>query len=557
MAVGSSTVAPSGYSTDINSIYCSNISGDNFKDVNNSSEIPLLNKSDSLLQRQHINTSGYDSKFLLDSVSNYEGMSKSQSTSNDSVKLFQTGADDVTGDNKATVHTPWTELMKNDTFAFIMWNVTKKHAGFERTDESVEKCLDEFRDKKEILAAYFVSATVRENGYFLRSFINRISKYSYLHDLWAVKKFYDQFKDILEDHRLYHAALEEVLQNMNHEVKFMIYCAQKRFCSCFSKLDVLRYEEQLSSLKQYNFLLKSYLIFGYYIDPIFRSLLTVTGLILNCTILTIFAKHKFIINTSDFMVMNISVNAILILIVHVPLQYINMYYSSILPHGESSYNSLFVVIQTALISVSALSLLTLKAQHHIKAAISSYQLSTAWQNVFCGLAVWLVSFSVAAFAYTLNVYPNNGHVFVSFLYLLLYVLILPVAMNMFTSYVQNVPDNPGKEKLIPSSVITELTKAFWITHVPLFLWLLFEALCGFAFRLVSINYSYVEITFFYVYFSHTCVNALALYTGSSVFSRLMYGCLFPCLYGPSTQQNVMMKDYAIPTLRHRPHLDLM
>jgi hypothetical protein len=542
-AVGSNTVAPAGSSTDINSYYYRDISGNHFAELHNSSEIPLLNKSGSLLHSQDTKASNYNNGFLLNSDSNQEATLQSHTTNNDSVTMFQSGADDVNGENKTGVHTPWTELMKNDKFAFIIWNVTNKHAGFERSDESVEKCLHEFKYKMEIISAYFVSTTVRENGYFLRHFINQISYYSYLHDLRAVQNFYDKFKDIIKDHLLYHATLKEVIQNMNQEIKFMIYCSQKRFCSCFSSHDVLRYEAQLSSLPQYNFLLKMYLIFGYYIDPVIRSILIVTGLILNCTIITIIAKHKSIFSTCDFMVMNISVNAILILIVHVPLQYIHEYFSSILPHGESSYNSCFVAVQTALISVGAISLLTLKSYHHIKAVISSYQLPTVWQNVFCGLVVWLVSSSVAAFTYILNGYPKIGHVFAPMVYFLLYILILPIAMNMFKPDMENVPE---EEKMILSSVIAKLSKSFWVTHIPLFLWLLLEALCGFAFRLVSINYSYVGIMFFYVYFSHTCVIALALCRGSCVFRKLFLELLFSRWYRPSAQQNVRMKDTGRP-----------
>jgi hypothetical protein len=540
MAVCSSTVAPAGTSTDINSFYYSSTSGNHFADLHNSSEVPPPNKSGSLLHRRDINTPKYNQRLLLNFVSNDEAMLKPHTISNDGVKKFQSGEEDVTVDNKTSVHTPWTELMKSDRFAFIMWNVTNKHAGFERSDESVEKCLEEFEYKTEIIAAYFVSSTVRENGYFLRTFINQISKYSYLHDLRAVQNFYDKFKYVLEDQRLYHATLKEVIQNMTLEIQFMIYCSQKRFCGCFSSHDVARYEEQLSSLTQYNFLLNMYLAFGYYVDPIIRSILIATGLILNCTILTIFAKHKCINSICDFMGMNISVNAILILIVYVPLHYIHMYYSSILPRAESSYNSLFVAVQTALISVSAISLLTLKAQHHIKALISSYQLSTGWQNAFCGLAVWLVSFSVAALTYILNGYPNIGHVLGPLVYLLLYILILPIAINMLKPDTENIPDNPEEEKAIPSSVIAKLSKTFWVTHLPLLIWLLFEALCGFIFRLVSINYVYVEMMFFYVYFSHTSVNALVLCREYFVSRKFPFGCLFRCWYRPSAQENVMM-----------------
>jgi hypothetical protein len=78
---------------------------------------------------------------------------------------------------------------------------------------------------------------------------------------------------------------------------------------------------------------------------------------------------------------------------------------------------------------------------------------------------------------------------------------------------ENIPVDPEEEKMILPRVIDELSKTFWVTHAPLFLWLLFEALCGFIFKLVSINYVYVEVMFFYVYFSHTCVNALALSRG--------------------------------------------
>jgi hypothetical protein len=542
MVVGSNGMTPSGSSTDISNLLYSNISENQFAGLHNFSQISVLNTSDFVLQRQDINTSGYDNRLLLESVTDYELLLKSHTTSNDSVKIFQTGAEDVTGENITRVNTSWTELIKNDTLAFIIWNVTKKHAGFNTTDESVEKCLNEFNDKIGAIAAYFVSATVRENGYFLRDFVNQISKYSHLHDLRTVKKFYDKFKDILEGHRLYYTALKKVIQNMNQEIKFMIFCAQRRFCSCFSLHDVVRYEEQLSSLPKYNFLLKAYLIFGYYIDPIIRSIFIVTGLILNCTILTILAKHKYIISTCDFMVMNITVNAILILIVYVPLQYIHTYYSSILPHEESAYNNVFVAVQTLLISVSAMSLLALRAQHRTKAVISSSPISTVWRSVFCGLSVWLVSFSVAAFIYAFNGYQKIGNAFVPLIYFVLYVLILPTAMKIFKRNTKNVPVNSEEEDVITSKTITELSKAFRVTHIPLFLWLLFEGVCGFIFRLVSINYAYVEVVFFYVYISYTCVNTLALCRGSSVFRKLLYDRLFRCWHILNEQQSVTTKE---------------
>jgi hypothetical protein len=144
----------------------------------------------------------------------------------------------------------------------------------------------------------------------------------------------------------------------------------------------------------------------------------------------------------------------------------------------------------------------------------------------------------------LNGCPKIGYVFAPLVYLLLYILVLPLAMNMFEPDIENrsMTVNPEEEKLIPSTVIAQLSKTFWITHIPLFLWFLFEALCGFIFRLVSINYSYVEIMFLYVYFSHTCVNALALCRGSCVFRKLLYGRLFRCWYRQGVQQNVMVKE---------------
>jgi hypothetical protein len=167
------------------------------------------------------------------------------------------------------------------------------------------------------------------------------------------------------------------------------------------------------------------------------------------------------------MVMNITVDAILILTVYVPLQYIHTYFSSILSYQNSSHKSLFVAVQTVLISVSAMSLLTLKAQHHMKAAISSFALSTLWQSVFCALAVWLMSFSVAAFTYTFNVYPKIGHVLVPLVHVVLYIVVLPTAMTMFRHNIKDISKHSEDENLITFTVITELSKVFGLTHVPL------------------------------------------------------------------------------------------
>jgi hypothetical protein len=205
-----------------------------------------------------------------------------------------------------------------------------------------------------------------------------------------------------------------------------------------------------------------------------------------------------------------------------------------------------VAVQTAVISVDAMSLLTLTAHHHIKDLLSSYQISTVWQNAFCGFVVWLVSLSVAVFTYILNGYPKIGHVCAPLIYVLLYTLVFPVTINMLKPDMENISVDPDEEIVITSSVIAKLSKTFWVTHIPFFLWLLFEALCGFIFRLVSINYLYVQMMFFYVYFAHTCVNALALCRGSCVFRKLLFGRLLRCWYRPSTQENVMMKETRPP-----------
>lgn len=451
--------------------------------------------------------------------------------------------------------------MMNNTSAFVIWNVTNAHVGYSSKDESVEKCIDEFNDRRSAIAPYLVSTTVRENGYFLRNFIYNISKYSHLHDLRTVQNHYNKYKQILDDHRSYYKTLKEIIENMDQEIKYMIYCAQRRFCTCFSSQDVVRYEEQFSFLSQYNFLLRTYLICGYYIDPLIRVIFILTGLILNGTTLFIFASHTCTITECDVMVMNIAVNGILILIVYVPLQYIHFYHSSVIRHEEFSNNGFFIIVQTALISVSGISLLILRAQYNFQVskalnnAVSRWPRSVFWQSAVCVLSVWVLAFSVAIFTYMFNSHPKIGHLFAPLVYIMLYVLILPLVMKRFKLHTENGLAPPEQEKIINSSVIVQLCKGFWITHVPLFIWLLVEELCGFFLRLLSINYSYVEIVFCYVYFSYTCVNTLALYRASCGFRKLLHTHLFRCRY---KEQDVMLAQTQLSrSLTGDIHLDLI
>jgi hypothetical protein len=539
-----------------NLVYSNNTAGIHFKQVQNNgtSEFLRPNKSDFETQGHRnphtndINTPTYERTFLQNSVTYSDLAFTLHNTSGGEDELSRREAGVETSEEKANIKSSWKELMKNDTLAFIIWNVTNKHFGFKSRDESVEKCLEEFSDRRTAIAPYLVSTTLRENGYFLRDFIHQISRYSHLHDLRAVQNYYDEFKEIMVDHRSYYAALKEIILNMDQEMKSSIICAQRRFCSCFSSQDVVRYEEQFSFLAQYNFLLGTYLICGYYIDPIIRGIFIVTGLILNCITLIIFVRYKDRIIECDVMVMNIAVNGILTLTVYVPLQYIHFYYSSVIPHEEFSSNSDFIAIQTALISVSGMSLVALRAQHYLEVSkalnttVPWWSLPTPWQSILGIFTVWVLAFSVATLTYVFNDHPKFGYIFPPLVYVVLYILILPIVMNRFKLYTEKDLVPPEQEKIISSHVIVEISKVFWMTHIPLFVWQLLEGLCGFALRLVSVNYSYVEIVFCYVYFSYTYGNTLTLCRTSYGFRKLLYRHLFRCWYNPTEVQDVRLTE---------------
>lgn len=494
------------------------------------------------------NTPTYEYKLLQNSLTAEGRVIRLRNKSTETARVFRRDAGLETSENE-NINISWTQLMLNDTSAFIIWNVTNTHVGFTSKDRDVEKCLGEFKTKRKAIAPYLISTTVRENGYFLRDFINNISKYSHLHDLRTVQHHYEEFIQILKDHQSYYATSREVIQNMDQETINTVFCAQRRFCTCFSRQDIVRYEEQFSILSQYNVLLRTYLIFGYYIDPMIRVIFIVTGLILNGLILIICTKYTNTTTECDAMVMNIAVNGILILVVYIPLQYIHFYYSSVIPHEEFSTNSFFLIVQTALISVNGISLLILRAQHNFQVtkafntAESRWPRFVFWPSVLCVLGVWVLAFGVAGFTYVFNNHPKIGNLCAPIVYIILYTLILPLVMNRFKLYTEKGLVPTEQENIINSSAIVELSRAFWITHVPLFIWLLLEGLCGFILRLVNINYSYVEIVFCYVYFSYTCVNTVALYRTSYRFRKLLRTHVFRCRY---KQQDVMLTETQHP-----------
>lgn len=491
------------------------------------------------------NTPQYGNRFSQNSVST-DHMSALSNTRTGSAKRFRRDAGIESVNEKINIS--WKELVNNDKLALILWDVTNKHGGFKSRDESVKKCLDEFSDKKKAIAPYVLSTTVRENEYFLREFIHKISRYSHLHNLNTVQNYYDQFREILKDQQSYYTTLIEVIENMDHDMRYTIICAQRRFCSCFSSQDIVRYEEQFSSLSQYNFLMTAYLICGYYIDPIIRAIFIVTGLILNCAVLIIFAKHKDTITQSDVMVINIAVTGILILIIYIPLHYIHFYYSSILPHEEFSDNGIFTSVQSALISVSGMSLLILRSRYHMEIFHPLYRpvfclsRSTMWQRVLCILTVWVWAFSIATLTYTFNDHPKIGYLFAPSVYIVLYGLILPTAMNRFKIYSEKSFVPPEEEKIINSTTVSQLSKMFWATHVPLFVWLLLERICGFILKLANINYSYVDILVCYIYFSYSCVNTLALCRANYGFRKLLYSHVLRCSSKQNEQQEIMLNE---------------
>jgi hypothetical protein len=412
--------------------------------------------------------------------------------------------------------------------------------GFGSRDESVEDCLDEFRDKRRAIAPYVLSATVRENAYFLRDFIHNMSKYSHWHNLHTVQHYYDRFREILKDHRSYHTALIDVIEHMDPDMTQAIICAQRRFCSCFSQQDIARYEQQFSSLSQYNYLLRGYLLCGYYIDPIIRAIFIVTGLVLNCTTLTIFAKHKATLTHCDAMVMNIAVTGMLTLVVYMPLHYVHFYYSSILPHAELSDNGSFAFAQSALVSLGAASLLALRALRHVQ--MSHPLKGASWQRLLGILAVWAWALSVATLTYAFNDDPHVGFLFAPAAYIVLYVLFLPAATRRLRIHFEKGSAPPEGEELVSPAAVTQLSKAFWMTHVPLFVWLAAERLCGFLLKLATLNYPYVDILFCYIHCSYACVNTVALCRSSSAFADLLRTRVLRCSCEETGQQDVMLQE---------------
>ncbi|XP_069698360.1 uncharacterized protein [Periplaneta americana] len=467
-------------------------------------------------------------------------------------KEDETSANSSTEDDSAPnedKHVSWRVLMKRNKLAYTIWNITNKNAGFKSRDEAVEKCLLELKDRRKALAPYLVSTTISDSSHFLRNFNNIVSKYSHLHDLTTVQKYYREYIEVLQDYEEYSFTMHEIIRTMDQRMKYLLICAQRRYCSCFTLSDVEVYENQFSRLSSSKIFIKLYLIFGYYIDPIIRSLFLVVGIIFNFEVLAIFVKNVEVRTEYNIMILNIVVTNILMLIIYMPIHYIHIYFSPLLPHSEFTNNGVFILVQATLISSSVLSLFILKVQQHteVSTPATSPPLPAFWRGALLFVCLWVTAIGVAVFIFVFKDYPSMGYILAPVAYITLYITLLSISLTKLKLSLHKTPS-----RLVNSDVILAFSKLFWATHVPLFVWLLLEGLCGFALKLAYINYSYIDVFVYYLHFSYACFSPFVLCKSSGNYKTLLYKYVSMFLYKQKKEQDIMLRVTQQPESQTNP-----
>ncbi|XP_069698359.1 allatostatin-A receptor-like [Periplaneta americana] len=431
----------------------------------------------------------------------------------------------------------WRDITRGDPLALTVWYVTNKYIGSVIKEEEFEECLLEFEDASKAVAPLLVINSINPNKNFLREVVQYGTTED---DLENDRLFYEKCLKVVQDHGSYISAVKRIITDIDERLEQKVFCPFKTRCGCLSVKDVEDYEQEFIRISRYAFFLKLYLFFGNYIDPLIRLFIVISGITMNIVLLLIFAWHKDVRRESNIMVFNIAVNDVLILLVYLPMQYIHHYYPNILPHEYYSNNSLFIAIQTTIISVSAFSVLVMRFQLYfdvcrsLKTSQPRFSISSWWRCALYLLSVWSCALGVAVFAFANNNETNIGHPFAAVLYAVLYIFVLSISMSVLNNLIlgrlkQKAAAQEPKH-LISSRVIVELSKTFGVTHIPLFIWLLFDGYYGVILKLLHFSsYRHFGIVIYYLNFLYACFNPLALCRANNTYKTLFDKYLFNCM----------------------------
>jgi hypothetical protein len=274
------------------------------------------------------------------------------------------------------------------------------------------------------------------------------------------------------------------------------------------------------------------------------------GLILNGTLIIIFALEKEVRTSQNIMIFNITATDIISLTrISIPF----------MPPGRST--RIMIWLSLFPLHVQELSVICLSAERYSAISrtlpnSSSYRISTRTRNIIYVIGVWGAVLGVMTIVWVSVSYDDRRTKTCLFLIdLLVQLLGVPICVTVFNvltsrllkQCAQDVPGEGSQEALVhsryrSSRVVISMAIAYIVSNVPGLIFFAIHLLAPvLKIDLKTWTIFCIYIISYFLYFSKSIINPIALYIGSKKFRHFFNKYLFRCVYKKDIAQTETQK----------------
>ena len=441
-------------------------------------------------------------------------------------------------------------LAKKDSLASTIWKITKKYSIF-NPNKTDDKCLEEVLVDNTLLCPYLVNVTLNDSKTFMDNFTESEFFQTRINELSHALELFENHTQISQDQNEYYSAITRVTKKLGMKFNDSYLCPPGSTCGCIKIQIMHNYEMELSRFMINEYALWEFIIFGTYIDPIFRIFMISFGLLLNGTLIYIFIKESSVRRESNILVFNLIINNLITLLVHIPMHYV---YDS--HHSVLAYKIAFYLIQIIVISVSATTVLVLNIQRFVDVSrvlappVSSLKLESRGRAIVYFATVWIWTLLITSL---IGMADERDILILEFIlylgiYLFIYAILHAVFSALTSRKLQRAAERGNTTSdlhyITSSSITVSFILAFYIIHLPFFFFLPFERSeleRGIQYFLPTVV-RILDFLFHQLLFMYPSVNAIILYKASSEFRRYFQKYLCRCWHKADDGQYLTMSS---------------
>ena len=428
------------------------------------------------------------------------------------------------------------EIALSKELASVLWNYTE-HYGLFNSSGVDTYCLQAINNNTELIGIYLINKTLSNASNFVSQRFLAAYKFSTGCEIAEADQIHKNYQNIINSQEEYLSTMTKVLNEIGFNSGELYNCAFDSRCGCIFTLEFENYLKEISIIRTHDKQIGQYLIFGKYIEPIMRILISAVGLALNITLIVIVFRKNSVRTEYNSVMINLFLNSILLIIIYSPISYLYKYHNM-----DSNFENSYFLVEILIISGSAFCIQMLNIQRY-------FDVSRALQPTdnYCRLSplsrVTLYSSIIWAWSIVVSILTSLAqHKVIQFIRLTLnlfvYSLILPIVLLSF-SIVTGMKLQRAAERerttselkyIISSSVLLSLTIVFYVVHIPFFIFTTIEIgkVGKNAFYYVSIYYRLFDLVLNAFFLAYPVFNTLALYNTSGVYRQYLKKYLWRC-----------------------------